>query len=53
MYVGMHADMRDPQHGDVAHAPAPLGARHGRHVVAVVRRAGDVGGELDDAVVAT
>ena len=51
-HVGRHAGRhRNPQHRHVASRPAPPRTRHRRHVVAVVRRAGDVGGEFFDAVV--
>ncbi len=46
--AGRHAD---PQHGDIFHAPAALGARGGGHVVVVEGRAGEIGGEFLDAVV--
>ena len=45
--AGRHAD---PQHGDIFHSPPPAGPGNGRHVAAVVRRAGEVDLELVDTV---
>ena len=51
MYVGTQADIEIHSTAMSRSRPSPLRPRHRRHVVAVVGRAGEVGSEVDDAVV--